>query len=55
VWSERSEEAGGSGTDSKVFLVWKEGTQKVGVSKRKREKKKRRDAITRGMEEGEGA
>ena len=37
MWSEGSKEAGSSGADSEVFLVWKGGTQEVGVPKRKRE------------------
>ena len=40
VWNEGSKEARGSGADSKVFLMWKGGTQEVGVSRRKREKKR---------------
>jgi len=46
VWSEGSKEAGGSGADSEVFLVWKGGTPEVGVSKRKREEKRGGSATT---------
>jgi len=35
--------------------MWKGGTQEMGVSRRKREEKRRGGATTQNMEEGEGA
>jgi len=53
VWSERSKETGKGRRESKVFQVWRRGTQEVRVSKDRREEKRRGSGTTVRSVEGE--
>ena len=56
MWSERSEKTRNSERSSKVFWMWKRGTQEVGMFPEGRKKQKEKGSTTTGsIGEGEKA
>ena len=51
--SKRSEKAGSGGADSKMFLVWKEGTQEMEVCGEEGDEERRSGTKMRSMGESE--
>ena len=48
MWGKRSEKTRSSERSSKVFQMWKRGTQKVGMSPEERKEQKERGSTTTG-------